>query len=318
MKRIKTKLKDIITYENIVNAYFDSLKNKKNRAETFVVDLTLSTVLNSIYDELSSGTYEVSPYCTFYIVEPKARTILQPRFKDLIVQRVIYNAIYDEVDKRLFFHTYGVRKKRGMHICSRMAQKYIREDTYYLQMDISKFFKSIDKEVFREILFRYFKDKDLIELMLKFFSADDGVPIGNLLSGIFGLLYLTPLDKFIKEKLQVKHYLRFMDDFVLFNLTIEEAKRFRDEITRYLDEHLKLSLSKRLIQSSNKGLNFIGFRTYSHKRILRKRTIKNFKNGNIDTRISILGMTLGTYSERLLRRKFNLPKELSLLKKTEE
>ena len=64
MKRIKTKLKDIITYENIVNAYFDSLKNKKNRAETFVVDLTLSTVLNSIYDELSSGTYEVSPYCT--------------------------------------------------------------------------------------------------------------------------------------------------------------------------------------------------------------------------------------------------------------
>ena len=56
MKRIKTKLKDIITYENIVNAYFDSLKNKKNRAETFVVDLTLSTVLNSIYDELSSDS----------------------------------------------------------------------------------------------------------------------------------------------------------------------------------------------------------------------------------------------------------------------
>ena len=44
----------------------------------------------------------------------------------------------------------------------------------------------------------------------------------------------------------------------------------------------------------------------------------SFKNGNIATRISTLGMTLGTYSERFLRRKFNIPKDLSLLKKTEE
>ena len=53
-------------------------------------------------------------------------------------------------------------------------------------------------------------------------------------------------------------------------------------------------------------------------RILRKRTIKNFKNRNIDTRISILGMTLGAFQNRFLRRKFNIPKDLSLLKKTEE
>jgi len=44
-----------------------------------------------------------------------------------------------------------------------------------------------------------------------------GLPLGNQTSQWFALYYLDEIDRFIKEKLQIKCYVRYMDDFVLLH-----------------------------------------------------------------------------------------------------
>ena len=55
--------------------------------------------------------------------------------------------------------------------------------------------------------------------MMKFWQHDEpiGIPIGNLLSQLFALIFLNPLDHFIKRILKVKSYCRYVDDFVILN-----------------------------------------------------------------------------------------------------
>jgi len=66
----------------------------------------------------------------------------------------------------------------------------------------------------------FFKDKDLLwlsEVIIRNGGKENkGIPIGNLTSQFLANVYLNPFDHFIKEELRVKHYLRYMDDFVVF------------------------------------------------------------------------------------------------------
>ena len=62
------------------------------------------------------------------------------------------------------------------------------------------------------------------------FVPQDGVPIGNMLSGVSGLFFLTDLDNYIKMDLKIKKYLRFMDDFILFDIPKFMASRLKIQI----------------------------------------------------------------------------------------
>ena len=57
-----------------------------------------------------------------------------------------------------------------------------------------------------------------------------GIPIGNLLSQLYALIYLNPLDHYIKRELQIKHYCRYVDDFILFGITHKQAVAYQQLI----------------------------------------------------------------------------------------
>ena len=105
------------------------------------------------------------------------------------------------------------------------------------------------------------------------------MPLGNLTSQFFANIYLNELDYFVKHKLRVKYYIRYVDDFVILHESKEQLEIWREEINSFLKEKLKLELhnQKSKIISLSNGVDFVGFRNFYHFRLLRKRNIRSIK-----------------------------------------
>ena len=92
------------------------------------------------------------------------------------------------------------------------------------------------------------------------YSYNKGLPIGNMSSQIFAIFYLNDLDHFIKEKLRIKCYIRYMDDLVLFHPDKEYLKYCLKEIEKKVHE-LKLSInSKTQLIEIHQGVTFLGYK----------------------------------------------------------
>ena len=113
------------------------------------------------------------------------------------------------------------------------------------------------------------------------YKKGKGVPIGNMSSQFIAILYLNELDHFVKEKLKIKYYIRYMDDGILLHKDKEYLKYCLKEITKIIDKYkLKLN-SKTQIININEGFDFLGFRYYikDNKVIMKvkNQTKKRFK-----------------------------------------
>ena len=104
-----------------------------------------------------------------------------------------------------------------------------------------------------------------------------GLPIGNMSSQLLALLYLNGLDHYIKEKLHIKYYIRYMDDFLLISDDKKYLKYCLKEITKYIENKLLLKLNnKTQIYNLNKGINFLGYRyILKDKKLIMLPTSKN-------------------------------------------
>jgi hypothetical protein len=125
------------------------------------------------------------------------------------------------------------------------------------------------------------------------------------LSQLYALIYLNPLDHFIKRELKIKSYVRYVDDFVMIGLTRDEAMMVKARCETFLMETLGLELSHWTIQPIRKGINFVGYRTWRSVRFIRKHSLYRFKksvlHNRIDAIVSLIGHAKGTGSVRFLR-----------------
>jgi len=105
------------------------------------------------------------------------------------------------------------------------------------------------------------------------------MPLGNLTSQFFGNIYLNELDYFVKHRLRAKYYIRYVDDFVILHESKEQLEEWKEEISKFLKENLELELhpQKSKICSLSNGVDFIGFRSFYHFRLPRKRNILKMK-----------------------------------------
>lgn len=103
------------------------------------------------------------------------------------------------------------------------------------------------------------------------------MPIGNLTSQLFANLYLDPLDHFVKETLRVRHYLRYMDDFVLLLDGRDEARMRLAQVEAFLGERLQLELNPRrvVIAPLSCPRDFLGYVRHPDGRIrVRRRSVR--------------------------------------------
>ena len=128
--------------------------------------------------------------------------------------------------------------------------------------------KQIDRLIEKEIF--HLKEKQISDLEIKIkikelhslprYKKGIGLPIGNETSQILAIYYLNELDHYIKEKLKIKYYIRYMDDFILLHRDKEYLKYCKDKIKEKIEE-LDLKLNKKTqIYDLDKGLNFLGYK----------------------------------------------------------
>lgn len=312
-KRIGHLFEIAFTMENLYAAFMDARKGKRVKSATLRFEVNLGAELESLYSELNSSTYKPRPYSQFYVYEPKKRLINAPAFRDLVVQHAIYRVIYPIFDKTFIDTSYACRKGGGTHKASHYTQREIRKydgELYFVKLDIRKFFYSIDRNILRKLFEKKIKDKRFLDIMCEFMemNTDKGIPIGNLLSQIYALIYLNPLDHYVKRELKVRSYVRYVDDFVLIGLTIDEAIEAQALCEKFVQENLNLELSHWHIQKIKKGINFVGYRTWKSIKFVRKHSIykmkKAIKKLKVESIISLIGHAKCTgtipYYKRLL------------------
>jgi hypothetical protein len=323
-KRIGFLFEKAFTLENLYEAFLDARKGKRTKRATLKFEINLGAEIQSLYDELHSETYRPRPYSQFYVYEPKKRLINAPSFRDLVVQHAIYRTIYAIFDNTFIDTSYACRKGGGTHKASVYTQNEMRKysgDLYFVKLDIRKFFYSIDRTILRKLFEKKIKDKRFLDIMCEFaeMNEDKGIPIGNLLSQIYALIYLNPLDHFIKRELKSKSYVRYVDDFILIGLTLDEAKNAKEKCEKFVQDNLNIELSHWHIQKIKRGINFVGYRTWKSIKFVRKHSIykmkKAIKKSKVHSIISLIGHAKNTGTIKYYKRLLNVNKILKKLPK---
>lgn len=311
MKRTGNVFDSMFTTERLYSAYYKARKGKRKRQDVQIFEANLGANIVALHNEIQAGSYEVQPYKKFVIHEPKERVIYAPAFRDIVVQHDIYKEIYPVFDRSFIDQSYACRVGMGTHRAAAQAWRNLKQTvgSLYLKMDIRKFFYSIDRCVLGELFWKKIKDRRLVEMMEQFTRFEgDGIPIGNLLSQLYALIYLNPLDHFIKRVLKCKRYVRYADDFIVFGLRCKnECHEVLSRIREYIQGNLHLELSKWSIDSARHGVNFVGYRMWPTLRLVRKHSLHRFNRavraGKIESVISLLGHAKHTHTLAYMLRK---------------
>ena len=158
-------------------------------------------------------------------------------------------------------------------------------DGWILKCDISKYFYSIRHDVLKTLIRKKISDPDvlwLVDLIIDSTEGNVGIPIGNQTSQLFALLYLDGLDHFVKEKLGIKFYGRYMDDFFLIHKDKEYLQHCLKEIEAFVEDRGLSLNAKTNIYPLKNGVDFLGFHTYLTEsgaviRKVRRRSKNNMK-----------------------------------------
>jgi len=242
----------------------------------------------SLHNDLINFTYRHASYERFCINDPKPRIIHKATVRDRLLHHAIYRILYPAFDTTFIFNSFSCRKEKGTHkafqrmigIVRKVSHNYLFS-CWALKCDIKKFFDSVNHQVLIDILKSRIDDNLLIDLLTKVIESfavkpGKGMPLGNLTSQLFANVYLDPLDKFVKHKLRAKYYLRYADDFLLFNQGPNDLLNYLIEINSFLQSKLKLFLhpNKIILRKINWGIDFVGYVALPYHIRLRTKTKK--------------------------------------------
>lgn len=267
-----------MTYEDVIS--FDSLykglkKSCRNvRWKDSVTGYEANALKNTyrLRQSLLNGTYGIDEYQRFTVYEPKKRDIVATRIKDRQFQRSLCdNGFYEQMTKSFIYDNCACLKGKGVDFAlNRMTahlQKYYRKhgtEGWVLKCDIRHYFQSIPHDVAKAAIRKRVSDEAMAlracEIVDSF--GDVGLGLGSQVSQLVALAVLDDTDHYIKERLGIKHYVRYMDDFVLIHADRDFLKHCRAEIEGKLGE-IGLTLNgKTALFPLSRGVKFLQWHFY--------------------------------------------------------
>lgn len=302
----------ISTLENIFECWEEFRKNKKKRKDIIAFERNLEDNLFLLQQDLVSKKYKHGGYEAFLVRDPKLRLIHKASVRDRVVHHIVSRELEWIFEPTFYAHSYSCRKNKGTHkgvlAFLKMARKVSKNNTrtcWTLKCDVKKFFASVNHRILLQALERRIKDEDFLELLGKIidsFNSDKtrdlqnkkGMPIGNLTSQYFANIYLDDFDKFVKQTLKVKYYIRYADDFIILHEDKEYLESLVSPVNEFLKEKLDLEIhqNKVVFRKFRSGVDFLGYiifpyfilpRTRTKRRALRKikEKVRDYKEGKI-------------------------------------
>lgn len=279
----------IICEDSLLHGYKLALKGNSKSKTAMEFYFNAEKYIQELHEELETGCYLPGELFSFKIFDPKERIISAAPFRDRVVHQAICVELEPFFEKKFIFHTFACRKNKGTHKAIIQAQKYIKKNKWYLKSDIKKYFNSIDHNILINELNKGIKDIKLMSLLEKIIISNSdasrkGIPIGNLTSQYFANFYLSKFDHYIKDYLGVTSYIRYMDDFVIFDNDKEYLKKLMSKLRIFLLTESGLELKERatFINSRENGLSFLGWRVFPSlikiNNINLKRSLRNLRH----------------------------------------
>lgn len=302
---------EIISLENLANAWFEFIKGKRNKRDVQLFALHLEENLWALHEDLIQGTYTHGLYEHFLVRDPKLRSIHKAGVRDRLLHHAVYRKLYPWFSKRFIHDSFSCQMGKGTHKAVLKFETYVRcvshnytRTAWILKCDIRKFFANIDQELLCEILLRKIGDMrvwGLLTHIIRSFNSDicgGGLPLGNLTSQLLANVYMHEFDRFMKHVLRVKYYIRYADDFVV----ISKDKAYLEKLLQYMQEYLKgvlklgLHPNKIELRTLASGIDFLGWVHFPYHRVLRRSTRRRayakiqHSSGNRQTLDSYLGL----------------------------
>lgn len=272
-------LEAILDRNNLNKAY---LKVKRNGGSAGIDGMTVDEMLpylkehrEELLGALRSGKYKPKAVRRVEIPKPDGgkRKLGVPTVIDRMIQQAIVQVLQPIYEPLFSENSYGFRPKRSAHQAISKALEYYNEGyTQVVDLDLAKYFDTVNHDILIDMLKEQIKDERVISLIRKYLKSGvminglvspttEGTPQGGNLSPLLSNIYLTAFDKLLESR--GHKFVRYADDCNIYVKSRRAAERVMANCVKFLEGKLKLKVNQQKSQvGSPLKLKFLGFSLY--------------------------------------------------------
>ena len=272
-------MEQILSSDNLNEAYLQVVRNKGASGVDGMPYTKLKEHLEEhgeeIREQLRTRTYKPQPVLRVEIPKPDGgvRNLGIPTVTDRFVQQAVAQVLTPIFEEQFHNHSYGFRPNRCAQQAIITALEIMNEGyTWIVDIDLEKFFDTVNHDRLMSIIGRTIKDGDVISIVRKFLVSGVmidkefeesviGTPQGGNISPLLANIMLNELDKEMEKR--GLRFVRYADDCIIMAKSEMSAKRIMRNISRFIEEKLglKVNMSKSKIDRP-KGIKYLGFGFY--------------------------------------------------------